>query len=92
MCSAPSPLISGTKLSVTLDSTVEIPLELVEMDIRTLDLDFDAVERGDLALPLATHSLPTEECAKYKRERPDTGGMRDKYCATWERLRKTHTR
>jgi hypothetical protein len=54
-------------VGVTLDSTIESPLEFVEMDIRTLDLDFNAVERGDLPLPLATHSLPMEEYAKDTR-------------------------
>lgn len=65
--------LGDESIGITFDSSIEIPLEFVEMDIRTLDLDVNAVERGDLPAPLATHSLPLEEDAQAERPQADTG-------------------
>jgi len=47
--------------------------QFLEMEVRSLDLDVDAVERGDLAPPLASHLVIWEEDAEEKRQRADTG-------------------
>ena len=67
--------LGDESVGVTLSSSVEVPLEFVEMNIRTLDLDFNAVKRGDLPPPLAAHSLPLEEDAHEQRSRAETGGI-----------------
>lgn len=67
--------LGDESIGVECDSSVEVPLEFAEMDIRTLDLDFNPVKRGDLSPPLAAHPLPLEADTKVERPRADTGGI-----------------